>query len=60
MAATTESRQLSDAIVAFALDGQFPNDVSSLPPVSQTDLGPAIEALKQTKTGLEVGQHHPS
>ena len=60
MAPTTKSRQLSDVIVAFALEGQFPDDVSSLPPVSQTDLGPAIEALKKTKTELEVGRPHPS
>lgn len=52
----TESRQLSDAVVAFALEGQFPDDISSLPLISQTSLGPAIEALEKTKTELEVGR----
>lgn len=52
----SESRQLSDAIVSFALEGQFPEDVSSLSPVSQIDLGPTIEALGKAKAELEVGR----
>ena len=56
MAATTEQapRQLSDALVAFSLEGRFPDDVSVLPPVSETDLQPAIQALAQAKKELEV------
>jgi protein transport protein DSL1/ZW10 len=52
----TAAQQLSDAVVAFALDGRFPDDVSALPPVSQTDLTPAIEALSRAKVDLEVGR----
>jgi centromere/kinetochore protein ZW10 len=51
----TAAQQLSDAVVAFTLDGRFPDDVSALPPVSQTDLAPAIEALSRAKADLEVG-----
>lgn len=58
MAATTEQapQQLSDAIVAFSLEGRFPEDVSALPPVSETDLQPAIQALANAKKELEVTQ----
>lgn len=55
MATMTESQQLSEAMVAFAVDGRFPDDVSALPPVSAIELGPAIEALDRAKTELEVG-----
>lgn len=57
MATMTQAQQLSDAVIAFALEGTFPEDVSSLPPVSDTDLEPAIQALSQTKSELE-GQIH--
>lgn len=50
-----EALQLSEAIVAFTRDGTFPDDVS-LPPVSQIDLQPTIDALDEAKTELEVGQ----
>ncbi|KAF4970002.1 hypothetical protein FSARC_2905 [Fusarium sarcochroum] len=59
MAATTEQapQQLSDALVAFSLEGRFPDDVSVLPPVSETELQPAIRALAQAKKGLEAELH---
>ncbi|KAF7558063.1 hypothetical protein G7046_g5889 [Stylonectria norvegica] len=62
MAATTDPstanpEQLSDAIVFFSLDGRFPDDVSHLPPVSQTNLEPAIQALGKAKQGLEAELH---
>ncbi|KAM5344837.1 hypothetical protein ACJ41O_010699 [Fusarium nematophilum] len=59
MAAAAEppSQQLSDALVAFSLDGRFPDDVSILPPVSETDLQPAIQALAQAKQELETELH---
>jgi hypothetical protein len=50
----TEPQRLNGAVVAFALDGRFPDDISELPPVSDTDLGPAIEALGAAKEELEV------
>ncbi|KAH7191932.1 uncharacterized protein B0J16DRAFT_51459 [Fusarium flagelliforme] len=58
MAATTEAPQkLSDALVAFSLEGRFPEDISVLPPVSETDLQPAIQALAEAKKGLEAELH---
>ncbi|KAH7246420.1 hypothetical protein BKA59DRAFT_501454 [Fusarium tricinctum] len=59
MTATTEQapQQLSDAIVAFSLEGRFPEDVSALPPVSETDLQPAIQALANAKKELETELH---
>ncbi|KAM0433973.1 hypothetical protein ACHAPT_003917 [Fusarium lateritium] len=59
MAAETESssQQLSDALVSFSLDGRFPDDVSLLPPVSETDLQPAINALAKAKQELETELH---
>ncbi|KAM0374852.1 hypothetical protein ACHAPK_002946 [Fusarium culmorum] len=59
MAAVTENtpQQLSDALVAFALEGRFPDDISVLPPVSETDLQPAIQALAEAKQGLEAELH---
>lgn len=59
MAAETEplSQQLSDALVSFSLDGRFPDDVSVLPPVSETNLQPAIEALAKAKQELETELH---
>ncbi|RGP66806.1 centromere kinetochore zw10 like [Fusarium sporotrichioides] len=59
MAATTENapQQLSDALVAFSLEGRFPDDISVLPPVSETNLQPAIQALAEAKQGLEAELH---
>ncbi|KAF4453039.1 Centromere/kinetochore protein zw10 like protein [Fusarium austroafricanum] len=59
MAVTTEQapQNLSDALVAFTLEGRFPDDVSSLPPVSETDLQPAIQALAKAKQELEAELH---
>ncbi|KAF4463103.1 Centromere kinetochore zw10 like [Fusarium albosuccineum] len=59
MATETEppSQQLSEALVAFSLDGRFPDDVSALPPVSETDLQPAIQALAKANQDLEAELH---
>ena len=54
MAPTMEPQKISDAIMAFALAGRFPEDPSQLPPVSGTDLQPAIESLDRAKSDLEV------
>lgn len=54
MATTIESRQLSDAVLSFSIDGRFPDEISALPPVSETDLGPSIESLEAAKIKLEV------
>lgn len=54
--ATEPAQQLSNALVAFALQGRFPDDISHLPPVSETDLQPAIQALDRAKKDLEVLQ----
>lgn len=56
MATTTDAKKLSDALLSFALEGKFPEDITSLPPVSGTDLEPAIQALDKAKQDLEVGQ----
>jgi centromere/kinetochore protein ZW10 len=57
MAADTATRApapLGDAIVAFALEGRFPDeDLSSLS-LPDADLSQAIEALARAKTQLEV------
>lgn len=57
MAASTDTRppeQLGDAIVSFALEGQFPDeDVSSLS-LSTADLSLAVDALGEAKSQLEV------
>lgn len=54
MAAATEPQQLSHAIISFALEGSFPEDVAALPSVSETDLGPTITALGRAKVDIEV------
>jgi centromere/kinetochore protein ZW10 len=54
MAITPDAKKISDALLSFALEGHFPNDISSLPPVSGTDLEPAIQALDKAKRDLEV------
>ncbi|KAF4974492.1 hypothetical protein FZEAL_8608 [Fusarium zealandicum] len=51
------SQKLSDALVAFSLEGRFPDDVSVLPPVSDTDLQPAIQALTRAKQEVETELH---
>ncbi|KAM0252783.1 hypothetical protein ACHAQJ_007571 [Trichoderma viride] len=57
MAAATEPQQLSNAILSFALDGNFPEDVAALPSVSETDLGPTITALDKAKVDIEAQVH---
>ncbi|KND91965.1 hypothetical protein TOPH_03510 [Tolypocladium ophioglossoides CBS 100239] len=57
MATAAGSRQLRDAMVAFSLDGAFPEDIAELPPVSETDLQPTIDALAKTKIELETQIH---
>ncbi|CAM1507928.1 Fc.00g047760.m01.CDS01 [Cosmosporella sp. VM-42] len=53
----TESQQLSDALVEFTLEGRFPDDVSHLPPVSESDLKPSLQALGKAREGLEAELH---
>ncbi|KAK2608730.1 ribosome biogenesis protein ytm1 [Conoideocrella luteorostrata] len=57
MATATEPQHLNDAIVAFSLEGRFPDDISSLPPVSDLDLQPTIESLAKAKRDLETEIH---
>ncbi|KAG9250246.1 uncharacterized protein F5Z01DRAFT_378227 [Emericellopsis atlantica] len=57
MATTSEPNHLSEAIVAFSLEGKFPDDIASFLPVSQTNLGPTIEALDKAKAQLESEIH---
>lgn len=51
------SQKISDAVTSFALKGAFPDDASSLPPVSETDLKPTIQALAEAKSRLEAEVH---
>lgn len=53
-APAAQSQQLGSAMLGFALDGKFPDDVAELPPVSDLDLQPAIDSLARAKTELEV------
>ncbi|KAG6231237.1 hypothetical protein E4U34_005824 [Claviceps purpurea] len=57
MATAAAPRQLSDAIVNFSLEGHFPEQISSLPLVSEIDLQPTIEALEEAKRNLEREVH---
>ncbi|KAL7915000.1 hypothetical protein GGI35DRAFT_435777 [Trichoderma velutinum] len=57
MATTTEPQQLSNAILSFALEGSFPDDITTLPLVSETDLGPTIRALGKAKVDIEAEIH---
>ncbi|KFA62891.1 hypothetical protein S40285_02254 [Stachybotrys chlorohalonatus IBT 40285] len=57
MAATADPRHLSDALLGFALDGRFPEDVASIPPVSETDLQPALDALSKSHADLVAEIH---
>jgi hypothetical protein len=54
MATTTEPQQLSNAILSFALEGSFPDDIAALPSVSETDLDPTLRALGEAKVAIEV------
>lgn len=56
MATTTEPQQLSNAILSFALEGSFPDNIAALPSVSETDLDPTIRALGEAKVAIEVHQ----
>lgn len=55
MAAAMDPVKIGDAIMAFALNGRFPEEADALPPVSATDLQPAIESLERAGDELEVG-----
>ncbi|KAJ4863989.1 hypothetical protein T069G_00519 [Trichoderma breve] len=57
MATTTEPQQLSNAILSFALEGSFPDDITALPSVSETDLDPTIRALGEAKVAIEAEIH---
>ncbi|PFH57563.1 hypothetical protein XA68_14869 [Ophiocordyceps unilateralis] len=54
MAPASDSQRLSDAVVSFCLQGCFPDDISDLRPVSDTDVQPTIEALASSKDQLEA------
>jgi len=55
MASASSANGIGDAIVAFTLDGRFPEseDISSLPITSES-LPPALAALGKTRMDLEV------
>ncbi|UNI19654.1 ribosome bioproteinsis protein ytm1 [Purpureocillium takamizusanense] len=57
MATAAQPQRLSDAILGFALDSKFPDNIAELPPVSDTDLQPAIDSLARTTTELETEIH---
>ncbi|KAL7795334.1 hypothetical protein V8C37DRAFT_38699 [Trichoderma ceciliae] len=57
MAVATEPQQLSNAILSFALDGNFPQDIAALPSVSETNLNPTIIALGEAKVEIEAQIH---
>ncbi|EGX89647.1 hypothetical protein CCM_07899 [Cordyceps militaris CM01] len=57
MAATMDPVKIGDAIMAFAINGRFPEDADTLPPVSGTDLQPAIDSLNQARVELEAEIH---
>ncbi|KAK4075292.1 uncharacterized protein Triagg1_4413 [Trichoderma aggressivum f. europaeum] len=57
MATATESQQLSNAILSFALEGSFPDDITALPSISETDLDPTIRALGKAKVDIEAEIH---
>ncbi|ODA79154.1 hypothetical protein RJ55_04746 [Drechmeria coniospora] len=57
MATVAPAQQLSDAILDFSLCSKFPEDIAELPPVSDTDLQPAIDGLSRTKHELESQLH---
>ncbi|KAJ0166930.1 Centromere/kinetochore protein zw10 -like protein [Colletotrichum tanaceti] len=49
--------QVGEVIVAFALEGHFPDEQLSSLPLSSSDLSPAIEALERAKGDLESEIH---
>lgn len=53
----TAPQKISDAVASFALNGSFPDDIASLPPVSETDLAPSIQALSEARSKLEADIH---
>ncbi|PHH77983.1 hypothetical protein CDD82_3270 [Ophiocordyceps australis] len=57
MASAAAPQRLSDAIVGFSLDGRFPTDIDDFPPVSSTQLQPAIDALAKCGKELEAEIH---
>ncbi|OAA56382.1 RZZ complex, subunit Zw10 [Cordyceps fumosorosea ARSEF 2679] len=57
MAAAMEPIKIADAIMAFALSGRFPEDADALPPLSGTDLQPAIDSLNRAAAELETEIH---
>ncbi|KAF9881101.1 is centromere binding protein at prophase [Colletotrichum karsti] len=60
MATATElqaSAQLGEAIVAFAVEGSFPDEQVSSLSLSSSDLSPAIQALEKAKGELESEIH---
>ncbi|KAL9942179.1 hypothetical protein ACHAQF_004440 [Verticillium nonalfalfae] len=60
MAVGTEKKtamQIGDVIVAFALQGEFPDEGVSSLSLAEGDLSPAIEALARAKSQLESEIH---
>ncbi|EXF78045.1 is centromere binding protein at prophase [Colletotrichum fioriniae PJ7] len=51
------SAQLGEAVVAFALEGRFPDEQVSSLSLSSSDLSPAIDALERAKGDLESEIH---
>ena len=51
MAAT---ERLRSALTSFAVEGHFPDDIDSLPAVTETNLELTIQALEGEKDKLEV------
>ncbi|KAJ3947035.1 ribosome biogenesis protein ytm1 [Colletotrichum fioriniae] len=51
------SAQLGEAVVAFALEGRFPDEHVSSLSLSSSDLSPAIDALERAKGDLESEIH---
>ncbi|KAJ6782163.1 hypothetical protein PWT90_06974 [Aphanocladium album] len=57
MAAAIDPVKIGDVIMAFALNGRFPEDADTLPPVSGIDLQPAIDNLSKAGAELEAEIH---
>lgn len=53
--ANNEDGQVGQALVDFALSGAFPEEPLSSGKVMPQELGPALGALAQAKSKLEVG-----
>lgn len=54
MSTSEDIQRLSHAIVAFAVEGRFPEDIAELPPVTGERLQPAIDDLAKARQKLEV------